>query len=82
MKGFVKSFFKDEEKIFGCGLEECGKEGARFEAEVEKDLPWIVDVYTDHRTGCKYLVTDTGVSPLLTEKGKPDCDPKRIRNSK
>ncbi|MFD1409150.1 DUF6440 family protein [Kroppenstedtia eburnea] len=67
---------------FPCGLENCGDEkGARFvpEVKVEKDFGFYFNVYTDRDTGCKYLTTDVGVTPLMTEEGKPDCDPKRIQ---
>lgn len=65
---------------YPCGLGCEEDQDARFvpQVKVEEDYTFYFNIFTDRNTGCKYLTTDVGVTPLLTKEGEPDCDPKRI----
>ncbi|EGK07995.1 hypothetical protein HMPREF9374_3518 [Desmospora sp. 8437] len=71
---------EDFDEEFPCGLGCQEDKDARFvtQEEVEEDYDFYFNIFTDRKTGCQYLTTDVGVTPLLTKEGKPDCDPKRI----
>lgn len=59
--------------LVGCGGTDENSDYGRFDYESTGGSTYV---YTDTKTGCKYLNIDDGVTPLLNQNGQPDCSSK------